>query len=99
MAKQGFGKQCERPESEQGDVNTTPARQRYWERNLSGEARNWFEEDARYFLHQSLSTPVLNVIARARPGVDVQHRPFHLVVSDFSGIVNQSYEDPGFVDR
>ena len=54
-----------RPEAEQGDVNTTQARQAYWERNLSGESRRWFEEDRRYFLHQSLSTPVLNVIARA----------------------------------
>jgi 4-aminobutyrate aminotransferase len=53
------------PEAEQGDINTTEARQRYWERNLSGEARAWFDEDARYFLHQSLSTPVINVIARA----------------------------------
>jgi 4-aminobutyrate aminotransferase len=54
-----------RPEAEQVDVNTTAARGRYWERNLSGEARTWFEEDRRVFLHQSLSTPVLNVIARA----------------------------------
>ena len=66
MAKQGFGRQGRRAETEQGDVNTTPARQRYWERNLSGKARGWFEEDARYFLHQSLSTPVLNVIAHAQ---------------------------------
>ena len=54
-----------RPEAEQGDINTTEARRGYWERNLSGEARAWFEEDAKYFLHQSLSTPVINVIARA----------------------------------
>jgi len=54
-----------RPEAEQGDVNTTPARRRYWERNLTGESKRWFEEDARHFLHQSLSTPVLNVIAKA----------------------------------
>lgn len=54
-----------RPMAEQGDVNTTAARLRYWERNLSGEARRWFEEDKRYFLHQSLSTPVINVIAKA----------------------------------
>lgn len=53
------------PEAEQGDINTTAARQGYWERNLSGEARFWFEEDKRYFLHQSLSTPVMNVIAKA----------------------------------
>ena len=51
--------------AEQGDVNTTPARQGYWKRNLTGESRRWFDEDAHYFLHQSLSTPVLNVIAKA----------------------------------
>ncbi len=58
-------KEGARPEAEQGDVNTTAARVKYWERNLSGEAKAWFEEDRRVFLHQSLSTPVLNVIARA----------------------------------
>src|SRR5581483_6949967 len=50
---------------EQGDVNTTAHRQAYWDRKLSPTARHWFEEDRRYFLHQSLSTPVLNVLARA----------------------------------
>ncbi len=52
-------------EREQGDINTTPNRKKYWERNLSGQSQKWFEEDAKYFLHQSLSTPVLNVISRA----------------------------------
>ncbi|MBU0575682.1 MAG: aspartate aminotransferase family protein [Proteobacteria bacterium] len=65
MVKQQCEQSDRRPEAEQGDINTTPARQRYWERNLSGEARRWFEEDARHFLHQSLSTPVLNVIVKA----------------------------------
>jgi 4-aminobutyrate aminotransferase len=55
-----------RPEVEQGDINTSPAREEYWERNLAGEARMWFEQDARYFLHQSLSSPVLNVITKAK---------------------------------
>ncbi|MEJ2166095.1 MAG: aspartate aminotransferase family protein [Desulfobacterales bacterium] len=54
-----------RIEREQGDVNTTANRRKYWERNLSDRARKWFEEDKKYFLHQSLSTPVLNVLARA----------------------------------
>jgi 4-aminobutyrate aminotransferase len=55
-----------RPEAEQGDINTTAARQRYWDRNLSGETRAWFEADRQFFLHQSLSTPVINVIAKAQ---------------------------------
>ncbi len=54
-----------RIEREQGDVNTTANRRRYWERNLSERARQWFDEDQEYFLHQSLSTPVLNVLSRA----------------------------------
>ena len=53
-------------EREQGDINTTPNRGKYWERNLSGPAKKWFEEDTRYFLHQSLSTPVINVLSRAQ---------------------------------
>ncbi len=54
-----------RIEREQGDVNTTENRRKYWDRNLTGESKNWFDADKTYFLHQSLSTPVLNVIARA----------------------------------
>ncbi len=54
-----------RIEREQGDVNTTENRRKYWERNLTGESKRWFDADKTYFLHQSLSTPVLNVIAKA----------------------------------
>ena len=54
-----------RIEREQGDVNTTAHRRKYWERNLSDKAGRWFDEDQKYFLHQSLSTPVLNVLSRA----------------------------------
>ena len=52
-------------EREQGDINTTPNRRKYWKRNLSGLAKKWFDEDTKYFLHQSLSTPVLNVVSKA----------------------------------
>ena len=52
-------------EREQGDINTTLNRKKYWERNLSGRPKKWFEEDSRYFLHQSLSTPVINVLSKA----------------------------------
>ncbi len=52
-------------EREQGDINTTPDRKKYWERNLSDQTQKWFDEDVKYFLHQSLSTPVLNVLSRA----------------------------------
>ena len=38
-------------EREQGDINLTPNRRKFWERNLAGEAQKWFEEDTKYFLH------------------------------------------------
>ncbi|SDW44001.1 aspartate aminotransferase family protein [Paenibacillus sp. CF384] len=49
---------------EQGDINQTDARSRYWSRNLSAAAQTVFEDDNRYFLHQSLSTPVMNVLSK-----------------------------------
>jgi 4-aminobutyrate aminotransferase len=51
------------PQSE-GDVNTTPLRERWLRQNLSAETIELLEEDARYFLHQSLSSPCLNVLER-----------------------------------
>ncbi|PEJ60609.1 aspartate aminotransferase family protein [Bacillus sp. AFS002410] len=49
---------------EQGDINSSTNRDTYWNRNLSEKARELFEEDQQYFLHQSLSTPVLNVLSK-----------------------------------
>ena len=59
-------KKNKRIEREQGDVNTTRNRRKYWKRNLKDASKTWFEEDQKYFLHQSLSTPVLNVLSRAQ---------------------------------
>ncbi len=47
------------------DFNVSPNRKKYWERNLSEQARKWFDKDVKYFLHQNTSTPVLNVISKA----------------------------------
>lgn len=49
----------------EGDVNTTPARQKWQAENLSDHTRQLLEEDAKYFLHQSLSTPCLNALKSA----------------------------------
>jgi 4-aminobutyrate aminotransferase len=53
----------ERPASE-GDTNLTPGRE-LWRRSLSSETRSLLDQDAKYFLHQSLSTPCLDAIERA----------------------------------
>ncbi len=47
----------------EGDLNITPRRKAWAEAMFDPETRHWLDEDARYFLHQSLSTPCLNVLA------------------------------------
>jgi len=49
----------------EGDLNASPHRAEWTRRNIGQETRRWLEEDARYFLHQALSTPCLNALARA----------------------------------
>ena len=46
----------------EGDVNFSPHRTAWSREFIDGETGYWLEEDARYFLHQSLSTPCLDVL-------------------------------------
>ncbi|GLV53595.1 aspartate aminotransferase family protein [Dictyobacter sp. S3.2.2.5] len=48
----------------EGDVNITPARET-WSTQLPESTQALLAEDARWFLHQSLSTPCLNVVSAA----------------------------------
>jgi 4-aminobutyrate aminotransferase len=51
--------------SAEGDVNLSPLRRRWEEENLASATRALLAEDAKYFLHQSLSTPCFNALASA----------------------------------
>jgi 4-aminobutyrate aminotransferase len=67
----------------EGDLNLSPRRHRWQAAALDAETRALLDEDARYFLHQSLSTPCLNAM-RACDGVyieDLQGRRY----MDFHG--------------
>src|SRR5438034_6642846 len=46
----------------EGDLNSTPRRRAWAAANLSPQTQRLLEEDAKYFLHQSLSTPCLNAL-------------------------------------
>jgi 4-aminobutyrate aminotransferase len=50
----------------EGDTNLTDSRRIWLETHMDEEAREWLERDARVFLHQSFSTPCLNVLASCR---------------------------------
>ncbi|GAA5232590.1 aspartate aminotransferase family protein [Verticiella sediminum] len=49
--------------NEQGDVNDSARRAQYRDA-LGADTQAWIERDAAVFLHQQLSTPVMNVLAR-----------------------------------
>jgi len=75
MRRAGSGAGAEFPP--EGDVNLSPARAA-WNAQRDAATRALLEEDARYFLHQSLSTPCLNVLAGANGSTltDMQGRKF-----------------------
>jgi len=67
----------------EGDINISPRRSEWQENHLDKETQALLEEDARYFLKQSLSTPCLNAI-RSCEGIyieDLQGRRY----MDFHG--------------
>jgi len=67
----------------EGDVNLSAARRSFAERHLDAETKKWLDEDERWFLRQSLSTPCLNVVTAAEGShiVDLQGRR----ILDFHG--------------
>jgi len=49
----------------EGDVNLSPRRRAWSAEHIAPETQALLETDGRHFLHQSLSTPCLNVLAKA----------------------------------
>jgi len=67
----------------EGDLNISPRRAAWAAGHIHAETQTILDEDARYFLHQSLSTPCLNVIDRCEGAhlIDKQGRR----ILDFHG--------------
>jgi 4-aminobutyrate aminotransferase len=57
-------KREKRPSESESDTNRT-ARRASWQRNLDAATRALIEEDARWFLRQSVSTPCLSAVVKA----------------------------------
>ena len=47
----------------EGDLNLSPRRAAWMSEHIDEQTDAWLEEDAKYFLHQALSTPCLNVLS------------------------------------
>jgi 4-aminobutyrate aminotransferase len=78
----------------EGDLNISPLRKAWAKKHIDAETQRWLDLDARYFLHQSLSTPCLNVLSQCE-GIylqDLQGRSF----MDFHG---NNVHQVGFANR
>jgi 4-aminobutyrate aminotransferase len=82
---------------EQGDVNLTPRRKLFWQRHLDAQSRQILDQDSQYFLHQALSTPVLNVIKGASGAelFDLQGRSY--LDMHGNGVHNAGFNNPHVV--
>ena len=72
-----------KPDKSEGDINISARREAWQKTHIDAESRYLLDEDARYFLKQSLSTPCLNTM-RACEGIyieDLQGRRY----MDFHG--------------
>lgn len=56
------------PDRSEGDINLSARRAAWAEANIDAETRRWLDRDAACFLHQSLSTPCLDVLASCEGG-------------------------------
>lgn len=67
----------------EGDVNLGPARQQWVRTHLAPATQALLDEDSRWFFHQSMSTPCLNVLQQAKGSwlTDVEGRR----ILDFHG--------------
>jgi 4-aminobutyrate aminotransferase len=50
----------------EGELNISQRRKTWQEQHLDHDTREWLAKDAKYFLHQSLSTPCINVLASCK---------------------------------
>ncbi len=69
--------------SAEGDINLTSNRADWTAANISPATQRMIDRDTRYFLRQSLSTPVMNVISRSN-GIFLEDAQGRLIM-DFHG--------------
>jgi 4-aminobutyrate aminotransferase len=55
----------------EGDINISPKREEWQKKHINAQGRALLDEDARYFLKQSLSTPCLNTMQKCE-GIYIQ---------------------------
>ena len=86
------------PERAEGDVNLSPRRKQWAAAYLDSDTQAMLDEDARYFLHQSLSTPCLNAL-RGSDGVYLEDLQGRRILDFHGNSVHQvGFGNPRVVD-
>jgi len=83
--------------TEQGDINKSELRDKYFH-TLNDETRYWIDEDARYFLHQALSTPVMNVLSRGSGAYIYDHSGRSYLDLHGNGVHNAGFSNPEVIE-
>ena len=83
--------------NEQGDINTTEFRKLYHS-SMDEQTRYWIEEDSQCFLHQALSTPVMNVLSKTEgPYIfDLQGKKY--LDLHGNGVHNAGFSNPKVIE-
>lgn len=82
---------------EQGDNNATENRKTY-NQNLDSETQRWINEDAQYFLHQALSTPVMNVLSKTEGAYIEDMNGKRYLDLHGNGVHNAGFNNPKVVE-
>jgi 4-aminobutyrate aminotransferase len=81
----------------EGDVNHSQCRKEWQNSHLSDEAKQILADDSRYFLHQSLSTPCLNVVSECK-GIYLQDEQGRQIMDFHGNAVHQvGYRNPAVI--
>src|SRR5258706_11830656 len=83
--------------TEQGDINKSELRDRYIA-GRDAETRHWIDEDAKYFLHQALSTPVMNVLSRTQGAYIYDHAGNEYLDLHGNGVHNAGFSNPDVIE-
>ena len=83
--------------NEQGDNNAGELRAAYID-ELDDQTRYWIDEDAKYFFHQALSTPVMNVLSRTEGAYIVDLHGNRYLDLHGNGVHNAGFSNPEVIE-
>lgn len=82
---------------EQGDNNSTENRKQYHD-SLDSTTQHWIEEDSKYFLHQALSTPVMNVLSKTEGAYITDLNGKKYLDLHGNGVHNAGFNNPKVIE-